>query len=133
MAAPPSYAARFDVGRSGRCWNVQRTRLPVTGRRVRCTFQHLPERPTSKRAAYDGGAAMFYFLATPHSSVYSVDTVASGDPSILLRVRVTESEIVADLSDGRVISAPLAWSWRQYAPGRRDHFTAQFQRSLRAG
>jgi hypothetical protein len=28
------------------------------------------------------------------------------------RVRVTRSEIVAHLADGRVISVPLAWSWR---------------------
>jgi Protein of unknown function (DUF2442) len=27
-------------------------------------------------------------------------------------VRVTEDEIVAELADGRVISVPLAWSWR---------------------
>jgi hypothetical protein len=27
-------------------------------------------------------------------------------------VRVTDDEIIADLVDGRVISVPLAWSWR---------------------
>jgi len=27
-------------------------------------------------------------------------------------VRVTSDEIIADLVDGRVISVPLAWSWR---------------------
>jgi hypothetical protein len=27
-------------------------------------------------------------------------------------VRVTRSEIIANLVDGRVISVPLAWSWR---------------------
>jgi len=27
-------------------------------------------------------------------------------------VRVTENEIIAYLADGRVISVPLAWSWR---------------------
>lgn len=36
---------------------------------------------------------------------------ANSDPNIL-RVRVTKDEIIADLADGRVISVPLAWSWR---------------------
>lgn len=27
-------------------------------------------------------------------------------------VRVTDAEIIAELSDGRTISVPLAWSWR---------------------
>jgi hypothetical protein len=40
-----------------------------------------------------------------------INTVANSDPSIL-SVRVTRDEIIADLSDGRVISVPLAWSWR---------------------
>ena len=40
-----------------------------------------------------------------------MNTVASGDPRIE-DVRVTEDEIVARLADGRVISVPLAWSWR---------------------
>lgn len=35
----------------------------------------------------------------------------SSDPRIQ-RVRVTEDQIIADLVDGRVISVPLAWSWR---------------------
>ena len=35
----------------------------------------------------------------------------TGDPRIR-DVRVTEDEIVAQLADGRVISVPLAWSWR---------------------
>ena len=38
-------------------------------------------------------------------------TVASSDPCIE-EVRVTEDEIIAHLVDGRVISVPLAWSWR---------------------
>jgi hypothetical protein len=42
-----------------------------------------------------------------------MNTVANSDPSIL-RVRVTRDEIIADLADGRVISVPLAWSWRLY-------------------
>ena len=40
-----------------------------------------------------------------------MSTVASSDPSIQ-NVRVTENEIIAHLADGRVISVPLAWSWR---------------------
>jgi hypothetical protein len=42
-----------------------------------------------------------------------MNTVASAnsDPRIQ-KVRVTKDQIVADLADGRVISVPLAWSWR---------------------
>lgn len=40
-----------------------------------------------------------------------MNTAASGDPRIQ-EVRVTKDEIIADLVDGRVISVPLAWSWR---------------------
>jgi hypothetical protein len=40
-----------------------------------------------------------------------MNIVANSDPNIL-RVRVTKDEIIADLADGRVISVPLAWSWR---------------------
>ena len=40
-----------------------------------------------------------------------MSTVASSEPRIR-NVRVTSSEIVAHLVDGRVISVPLAWSWR---------------------
>jgi hypothetical protein len=40
-----------------------------------------------------------------------MSTVASSDPRIQ-DVRVTEHEIIAQFVDGRVISVPLAWSWR---------------------
>ena len=40
-----------------------------------------------------------------------MNTVASNEPRIQ-DVRVTEDEIIAHLADGRVISVPLAWSWR---------------------
>ena len=40
-----------------------------------------------------------------------MDTAASNDPRIQ-DVQVTDDEIVASLADGRVISVPLAWSWR---------------------
>jgi hypothetical protein len=40
-----------------------------------------------------------------------MSTVASSEPRIR-NVRITSSEIIAHLVDGRVISVPLAWSWR---------------------
>jgi hypothetical protein len=40
-----------------------------------------------------------------------MNTAASNDPRIQ-NVRVTGDEIIAHLVDGRVISVPLAWSWR---------------------
>jgi hypothetical protein len=42
-----------------------------------------------------------------------MNTVPSinSDPRIQ-KVRVTKDQIIADLADGRVISVPLAWSWR---------------------
>ena len=40
-----------------------------------------------------------------------MNTAASSDPRIQ-DVRVTADEIIAHLVDGRVISVPLAWSWR---------------------
>jgi hypothetical protein len=37
---------------------------------------------------------------------------------------VTQDAITAELSDGRTISVPLAWSWRlsEATPGQRDNF-----------
>ncbi len=42
----------------------------------------------------------------------------------LLALRVTDDAIVADLSDGRTVSVPLAWSWRlaDATPEQRNHF-----------
>ena len=40
-----------------------------------------------------------------------MNTAASNDPRIQ-QVAVTADEIIAHLADGRVISVPLAWSWR---------------------
>ena len=50
-------------------------------------------------------------------------TVASNDPRIQ-DVRVTADEIIAHLVDGRVISVPLAWSWRlsEATPKQRANF-----------
>ena len=48
---------------------------------------------------------------------------ARSDPRIQ-RVRVTKDQIIADLADGRVISVPLAWSWRlsDATPAQRANF-----------
>jgi hypothetical protein len=40
-----------------------------------------------------------------------MSTAASNAPRIQ-EMRVTKDEIIAHLTDGRVISVPLAWSWR---------------------
>jgi Protein of unknown function (DUF2442) len=40
-----------------------------------------------------------------------MNTAASSDPRIL-NIEVTNELITAHLTDGRVISVPLAWSWR---------------------
>ena len=40
-----------------------------------------------------------------------MNTVASSEP-VVQDIRVTNDEIIAHLADGRVISVPLAWSWR---------------------
>lgn len=40
-----------------------------------------------------------------------MSTAVASEP-LIREVRVTRSEIVAHLADGRVISVPLAWSWR---------------------
>ena len=52
-----------------------------------------------------------------------MNTVASSE-SRIQDVRITEDEIIAHLADGRVISVPLAWSWRlsEATPEQRAHF-----------
>ena len=54
-----------------------------------------------------------------------MSTAASigSDPRIQ-RVRVTKDQIIADLADGRVVSVPLAWSWRlsEATPAQRANF-----------
>jgi hypothetical protein len=52
-----------------------------------------------------------------------MNNVASNDPRIQ-RVRITDDEIIAHLADGRVISVPLAWSWRlsEATPKQRANF-----------
>lgn len=52
-----------------------------------------------------------------------MNTVASPEP-LIRDAKVTRSEIVAYLADGRVISVPLAWSWRlsEATPAQRAKF-----------
>ncbi len=52
-----------------------------------------------------------------------MNTAASSDPRIQ-EVRITMDEIIAHLVDGRVISVPLAWSWRlsEATPAQRANF-----------
>ncbi len=52
-----------------------------------------------------------------------MNTAASTEPRIQ-HVQVTEDEIIARLADGRVISVPLAWSWRlsEATPQQRARF-----------
>jgi hypothetical protein len=40
-----------------------------------------------------------------------MNTAASNDPRITA-IEVTDDTITAHLADGRVVSVPLAWSWR---------------------
>jgi len=51
-------------------------------------------------------------------------TTAAGADPLIREVRVTKDEIVAYLADGRVISVPLAWSWRlsEATPAQRANF-----------
>ena len=51
-------------------------------------------------------------------------TNAAGVEPLIRHVRVTKSEIVARLADGRVISVPLVWSWRlaEASPAQRANF-----------
>jgi len=52
-----------------------------------------------------------------------MSTVVSSEPRIR-DVQVTDALITAHLADGRVISVPLAWSWRlsEATPEQRAHW-----------
>jgi len=52
-----------------------------------------------------------------------MDIVASSEPRIS-HLKVTNDSIIAQLSDGRTISVPLAWSWRlsDATPEQRNKF-----------
>lgn len=49
--------------------------------------------------------------------------VAASEPRIV-SLRITDETITAELSDGRTISVPLAWSWRlsDGTPEQRENF-----------
>ena len=50
--------------------------------------------------------------------------IATPSEPRIISIEVTEDSIVARLVDGRMISVPLAWSWRlsNATPQQRDHF-----------
>ena len=52
-----------------------------------------------------------------------MNTAANADPRIVT-LEVTEDSLVAQLTDGRTISVPLAWSWRlaKATPEQRSRF-----------
>ncbi|QEG37065.1 DUF2442 domain-containing protein [Bythopirellula goksoeyrii] len=52
-----------------------------------------------------------------------MSTVVNSE-SRMMTVKVTEDLIVAELEDGRIISVPLAWSWRlsEATPQQRNNF-----------
>ncbi|MEO8494290.1 MAG: DUF2442 domain-containing protein [Planctomycetota bacterium] len=52
-----------------------------------------------------------------------MSTAASNDPRITT-IEVTDDAITAHLADGRVVSVPLAWSWRlsDATPEQRNNF-----------
>jgi len=52
-----------------------------------------------------------------------MNTAVTSEP-LARKVRVTEDEIIAHLTDGRTISVPLAWSWRlsEASPEQRANF-----------
>ena len=53
----------------------------------------------------------------------SIVASVPSDPRIQ-KIRVSKDQIIADLVDGRVISVPLAWSWRlsEATPAQRANF-----------
>ncbi len=52
-----------------------------------------------------------------------MSTVVSSDPRIVT-IKVTDDSIIAHLADGRMVSVPLAWSWRlaSATPAQRKRF-----------
>jgi hypothetical protein len=52
-----------------------------------------------------------------------MNTVVTDTPRII-ELQITDDSIVAHLADGRVISVPLAWSWRlsEATPAQRSNF-----------
>jgi hypothetical protein len=59
--------------------------------------------------------------------VTQIDSLASlpaNEPPRFIAIQVTDKQITAELSDGRVISVPLWWSWRleQASPLQRRNY-----------
>jgi hypothetical protein len=52
-----------------------------------------------------------------------MNTVVSSDPRFI-SIKVTDESIIAHLADGRMVSVPLAWSWRlsNASPAQRKRF-----------
>ena len=52
-----------------------------------------------------------------------MNTAAASEPRIV-SIDVTADSIIAELSDGRTVSVPLAWSWRlsEATPEQRKNF-----------
>ncbi len=52
-----------------------------------------------------------------------MNTVANNEPR-MIAMSITEDLIIAELSDGRTIGVPLAWSWRlsEATPEQRKNF-----------
>jgi uncharacterized protein DUF2442 len=52
-----------------------------------------------------------------------MNTVAASEPRFA-SIHVTADSIVAELTDGRTVSVPLAWSWRlsEASPAQRNKF-----------
>jgi Protein of unknown function (DUF3532). len=50
--------------------------------------------------------------------------IAAGSDPRIQKFRVTRDQLVAELADGRVVSVPLAWSWRlsEATPAQRANF-----------
>ena len=53
-----------------------------------------------------------------------MNTVANIVEPRLMRIQVTDNEIIGHLIDGRTISVPLVWSWRlsEATPEQRQNF-----------
>lgn len=52
-----------------------------------------------------------------------MSTAANNEPRVV-KLEVAEDAIVAQLADGRIVSVPLAWSWRlaNATPAQRKRF-----------
>ena len=60
----------------------------------------------------------------PSACIRATNIVVNIVEPRLLKVRITEDEIIGYLADGRTISVPLVWSWRltEATPEQRQNF-----------